>query len=29
VLEAPITITPDQITSVVIGVDDGRFVIRK
>lgn len=29
VLEAPITVTPDQTTSLAIGVTDGRFVIRK
>jgi hypothetical protein len=29
VLEAPITITADQTTSLAIGVDGGRFVIRK
>jgi hypothetical protein len=29
VLETSVNITPDQTTSVSIGVDSGRFVIRK
>ena len=29
VLDAPVTITADQTSAVTIGVDDGRFVVRK
>jgi hypothetical protein len=29
VLEAPITVAPNQTVSMAIGVDDGRFVVRK